>query len=326
MVPIRGVPLPRALQCKPFKLMNTPKLNGLTAAPYVALNPDHSLNLHAIEAQARSLVASGVSGAFVCGTTGEGVSLTTAERMAVAAQWCKVAGPDLRVIVHVGHTALGEARALAAHAQEIGAAGISNLAPFFFKPAQVHDLVDFCSEVAAAAPALPYFYYQIPSMTGVHLPAADFLRAARPRIPNLAGVKFTFENLMDLAECIRLEDGRYDVVFGRDEMLLAGLALGAKGAIGSTYNFAAPVYLRIFEAFAKGDMVTAQVEQARANAMISILLRFGGLPSGKAVMRFIGLDCGPVRLPVRSLSEAQEKQLRSELEAVGFFEFCSVLK
>lgn len=306
--------------------MNTPKLTGLTAAPYVALNPDHSLNLEAIESQARSLVASGVSGAFVCGTTGEGVSLTTNERMAVAAQWCKVAGPGLRVIVHVGHTALGECQALAAHAQKIGAAGISNLAPFFFKPAHLNDLVDFCSAVAAAAPALPYYYYQIPSMTGVSFPAVDFLRAARQRIPNLAGVKFTFENLMDLAQCVRLDDGRFDVVFGRDEMLLSGLAAGAKGAIGSTYNFAAPVYLRIFNAFANGDLLTAQAEQARANAMISILLRFGGMASGKSVMRLIGLDCGPVRLPVRSLSEAQEAELRSELERVGFFEFCSVLK
>jgi N-acetylneuraminate lyase len=306
--------------------MNTPKLSGLTAAPYVALNADHSLNLNAIEAQARSLVASGVSGAFVCGTTGEGVSLTTVERMAVAAQWCKVAGPNLRVIVHVGHTALGECQALAAHAQKIGAAGISNLAPFFFKPAQLNDLVDFCAEVAAAAPALPYYYYQIPSMTGVNFPAADFLRAARPRIPNLAGVKFTFENLMDLAECVRLDAGHFDVVFGRDEMLVSGLAAGAKGAIGSTYNFAAPVYLRIFKAFANGDLLTAQAEQARANAMISILLHFGGLASGKAVMRLIGLDCGPVRLPGRGLSEAQEGELRSELERVGFFEFCSVLE
>ena len=306
--------------------MNTPKLIGLTAAPYVALNPDHSLNLEAIESQARSLVASGVSGAFVCGTTGEGVSLTTTERMAVAAQWCKVAGPDLRVIVHVGHTALGDCQALAAHAQKIGAAGISNLAPFFFKPAHLNDLVDFCSEVAAAAPALPYYYYQIPSMTGVSFPAVDFLRAAHQRIPNLAGVKFTFENLMDLAQCVRLEDGHFDVVFGRDEMLLSGLAAGAKGAIGSTYNFAAPLYLRIFNAFANGDLLTAQAEQARANAMISILLRFGGLASGKSVMRLIGLDCGPVRLPGRSLSEAQEAELRSELDKVGFFEFCSVLK
>jgi N-acetylneuraminate lyase len=305
--------------------MNYPKLTGLVAAPYVAFNPDGSVNLKAIEAQAQSLIKSGVTGAFVCGTTGEGVSLTTAEREAVAARWCEVAGSDLRVIVHVGHTAVGESRALATHAQKIGASGISNFAPFFFKPAHTDDLVAFCAEVAAAAPALPYYYYQIPSMTGVSLPAADFLRSAQDRIPNLAGVKFTFENLMDFAECTRLEKGRFDVVFGRDEMLLAGLSLGATSAIGSTYNFAAPVYLRILKAFWAGDLVTAREEQSRANAMIAIFIRFGGLSAGKAIMRLIGLDCGPVRLPLRSLSETKEKELREELERIGFFDFCSVL-
>jgi N-acetylneuraminate lyase len=306
--------------------MNTPKLAGLVAAPYVALNADTSLNLNAIEAQACSLVSSGVSGAFVCGTTGEGASLTTAERMAVAAQWRKVAGPDLRVVVHVGHTSLGDAKALAAHAQQIGACGISNFSPFFFKPARLDDLVDFCAEVAASAPELPYYYYHIPSMTGVHFPAADFLRAAERKIPNLAGVKFTFENLMDFAESTQLGGSRFDIVFGRDEMLLAGLALGAKGAIGSTYNFAAPVYLRILKAFAEGDLQTARVEQERANAMISVFLRHGGLPAGKSIMRLIGLDCGPVRLPLRSLSDVQEDALRAELEKIGFFDFCSVLR
>ncbi|MEI6715120.1 MAG: dihydrodipicolinate synthase family protein [Verrucomicrobiota bacterium] len=305
--------------------MNYPRLTGLIAAPFVAFHPDGSLNLDLIEAQTQSLIRNGVTGAFVCGTTGEGVSLSIHERMAVAQRWCEVAGPNLRVIVHVGHTALPECQALASHAQKIGAAGVGCFAPFFFKPTQTEDLVSFCAEIAAAAPALPFYYYQIPSMTGVQLPAAEFLRVGQARIPNLAGVKFTFENLMDFAECTRLDNGRFDVVFGRDEILLAGLSLGAKGAIGSTYNFAAPVYHRILTAFEKGDLATAQAEQARANAMISVFVRFGGLVAGKAMMRFIGLDCGPCRLPLRSLSEAKERELHAELDKVGFFEFCSML-
>jgi N-acetylneuraminate lyase len=162
-------------------------------------------------------------------------------------------------------------------------------------------------------------------MTGVHIPAIDFLRIGGERIQNLAGVKFTFENLMDFADCLRMDDGRFDLVFGRDEMLLAGLAVGARGAIGSTYNFAAPVYHRIIKAFDAGDLASAQQEQARANAMIALLIRFGGLPAGKAMLRMIGVDCGPVRSPLRSLSPEKEGALRLELERVGFFDFCSVL-
>ncbi|MEP6670127.1 MAG: dihydrodipicolinate synthase family protein [Chthoniobacter sp.] len=298
-------------------------LTGLIAAPYTPFHAHGSLNLPVIEKQAVSLVANGVTGAFVCGTTGEGVSLTVAERMQVAERWQQVAGPQLRVVVHVGHTCLADARSLAAHAEKIGARGIGCLSPFFFKPGSVDDLVGFCAEVAAAAPALPFYYYQIPSMTGVSLSAADFLRSAAARIPNLAGVKFTFENLMDFAECLRLEGGRYDIVFGRDEILVAGLALGARGAIGSTYNFLAPIFHEVIAAFEKGDLALAQEKQAAANVIIQIFIRYGGLPAGKAIMKMIGLDCGPTRLPLRTLSEKQEAQLRAELEAAGFFQLCS---
>ena len=297
-----------------------PKLHGLIAAPYTAFNPDGSLNFANIDKQAAALVASGVMGAFVCGTTGEGVSLTLAERMEVAERWQQVAGEKLRVIVHAGHACLADCRVLAAHAQKIGAAGLSCCAPFYFKPANNADLVAFSAHIAAAAPALPYYHYHIPCMTGVSLPAAGFLRAAEGRIPNLAGVKFTHENLMDFAECVRLDEGRYDVLFGRDEILVAGLSMGASGAVGSTYNFAAPIYHRLIAAFDRGDLATAQAEQARANAMIDILIRYGGLPAGKAIMRLIGLDCGPVRLPLNDLSPQQHETLRQDLEAIGFFD------
>ncbi len=225
--------------------------------------------------------------------------------------------------MHVGHTSLGDARSLAAHAEKIGADGTASLAPYFFKPGNIPDLVAFCAEIAAAAPALPFYYYQIPSMTGVNLPAAEFLRAAAPRIPNLAGVKFTFENLMDFAECVRLEGGRYNIVFGRDEILLAGISLGARGAIGSTYKFMAPIFQEIIAAFNAGDLSKAQEKQAAANAIIQIFIRHGGLPAGKAMMKMIGLDCGPMRLPLRTLNEQHEEQLRTELEAAGFFQMCS---
>lgn len=300
-----------------------PRLRGLIAPPFTAFHADGSLNLALIERQAASLVASGITGAFVCGTTGEGASLTTAERMLVAEQWQNVSREKLPVIVHVGHTSIGDCVALAAHAQRIRVSAIACLAPFYFKPSTVEDLVDFCAEVAAAAPDLPFYFYHIPSTTGVGFAAADFLRAGRSRIPNLAGVKFTFENLMDYAECVQLEVGRYNILFGREEMLLAALSLGARGAIGTSYNFAAPIYHRILAAFEKGDLPGARIEQARANAMISIVLRFGGLPAAKAIMQMIGLDCGPTRLPLCTLTEARQGELRRELENIGFFEFCS---
>lgn len=289
----------------------------LVAATYTAFHPDGSLNLAPIERQAEALHRDGVRGAFVCGTTGEGMSMTLEERMQVAARWTAVAGRDLDVIVHVGHTALGESRALAAHAQEVGAWAIAAIGPTFFAAATAEDLVDWLAELAAAAPALPCYYYHFPAMHSPRLSMVQFLRLAAERVPTFAGIKFTDENLMEFAACLDAADGQQEMYFGRDEILLAALALGARGAVGSTYNLIAPVFNRVSAAFAAGDMETARREQIHARRLIEVLSAFGGLPAGKAAMAVQGIDCGPVRLPLRSLTPEQVAAFQTQWETVG---------
>lgn len=298
-------------------MKHTP-LTGLIAAPFTPFHPDGSLNAGPIGRLAAKLIADGAAGAFVCGTTGEGPSMSTAERMEVAEAWIAAAWNRLRVIVHVGHSSIEDSRALAAHAQRIGASGVGCLAPYFFKPKSVDDLVAFCAPVAAAAPDLPFYYYHLPSLTGTNLPMADFLAVAAGTIPNLAGIKFTHEDMLDFSACLRFEGGRFDILFGRDEMLLAGLALGAKGAIGSTYNYMAPIYRLVMDAFARCDIAAARTAQARATDIIAAMLRHGGLPAGKTMMALAGIDCGPVRPPLRNLDASQHESLRRGLEPLGF--------
>ena len=300
-------------------------LPGLVAAPFTPFHTDGELALEVVPRQARTLAQNGVIGAFVCGTTGEGSSMTSDERRRVTETWVKARPPGLKIIVHVGHLSLGDSRALAQHAQAAGADAIATVAPSFFKPTGVEELVAWCAQVAAAAPKLPFFYYHLPSMSGVTIPTAAFLDAARQKIPTLAGIKFTYEDLADFRATHTLGGSDYQVLFGRDEILLKGLELGATGAVGSTYNYAAPLYLRIMKAHAAGDHATAEREQAKARAFIDVMNHFGGQPAGKAIMKLIGLDCGPVRLPMRALSPANESALRAALEAQGFFDFaCKV--
>lgn len=298
--------------------MKFERLQGLIAAPFTPFHADGSLKLELIPRYAAHLAENGVSGAFVCGTTGEGPSLSVTERKLVTEKWVKSAPATMKVIVHTGHNSLTDSCELAKHAQEIGAAATSLTSPSFFKPGSIRDLVDTCAMVAAAAPDLPFYYYHIPSMTGVSLPVPDFLNAAKDVIPNLAGIKFTHESLMDYANAVRVENGRFDVLFGRDEMLLGSLVVGAKGAVGSTYNYIAPIFNRLLAAYRAGDLKTAEAEQAKANEVIGVMIRFGGLPAGKAIMKLVGVDCGPVRLPLRSLTAEQEKAMAEELGKVGF--------
>ena len=301
------------------------RLEGLMAAPFTPMNADGSVNLDMIDKQVESLQRNGVKGAFICGTTGESMSLTAAERQEVARRWMEVAPDDFEVMVHVGHTSIELCKSLAAHAQEIGARGMGAMGPFFYKPQSVEDLVGFCVEVAAAAPQLPFYYYHIPLMTGVNLPMVDFLKAAAGRIPNLAGIKFSWQDLMDFGLCRNLDGGRFEMLFGCDEMMLCARVLGARGFIGSTYNFAALLYIRLLEAFDAGDMETACRLQCNSMEMVDVIDRTVGsfLGAAKAVMKMVGVDCGPARQPLRNLTPQQHEGLRAELEKIGFLEYCA---
>jgi len=301
-----------SLQDRVFPLMQT-KHTGLIAAPFTPFQPTGEVHYDSIEQQAAALRQAGVAAAFVCGTTGEGMSLTGAERMQVAERWQKV--NQLPVIVHVGHTCLSDCQALAAHAAKIGASATAAFAPFFFKPASVNDLVAFCAEIASAAPDLLFYFYHFPAITGVNFSMRTFLEVASTRIPNLAGIKYTHEDLLDFGRCLDFEGGRYEMLWGRDEALLAALTIGATGAVGSTYNYAAaPIYMPLLKAFAAGDLKEARRLQGKARDLIAIMVRLGGMSAGKAIMKIIGVDCGPVRPPLANLSSAQYAELEEKLK------------
>jgi len=298
--------------------MDTPRITGLIAATHTPFNIDGSLRLDVVEKQAANLLGDGVKTVFICGTTGEGSSLTQDERRALAERWLDVSRHSpLKVIVHVGHNCLRDARDLAAHAQKIGAYAIASIAPSFFKPAAMNELVESMAEIASGAPALPFYYYEFPNQSGVTLSPSDFLEAAISRIPNLAGIKFTSSNLMEYQICRAASNARFDALFGCDEILLSALALGAEGAVGSTYNFAAPIYLRIIEAFRAGDFETARAEQLRSIHLIRVLARFGYMGAAKSLMEFQGVAVGPPRLPNRRLTAEEQHVLREELRALN---------
>jgi N-acetylneuraminate lyase len=196
---------------------------------------------------------------------------------------------------------------------------VAAMAPSYFKPTSIDDLVDFCAPIAAEADPLPFYYYDIPSMTGVRLRMSDFLFRARFRIPTLRGLKYSNDDLLELQECVRLDHGAFDVLFGSDECLLAGLCLGIRGAVGNTYNFAAPVYQGLMKAFDRHDLVTARMLQGRSIDLIKILGEYGFLAASKSVMAMLGLDCGPVRPPVRNLSPDQRLALWEQISKLDIF-------
>lgn len=284
------------------------------------MNLDGSINLSVVEKQAAHLIAHKNTAAFICGSTGEAHSLSVGERQQMTRRWSEVLkGTPLKLIVHVGHHALPDAQALAADAARHGAHAISALAPSYFKPATVADLVDFCAAIAQAAPETPFFFYDIPALTGVNLSMPDFLSAAKERIPNFAGLKFTNPDFASLQQCLNHPAGPFDILYGNDEILLAALSFGIRGAVGSTYNLISPTFHQLLEAFDRGDLAAARAEQLKTLEFVRICASFGYLRAAKAAMLLHGIDCGPVRLPLRPLDKDGRYRLFEALRKTELF-------
>jgi N-acetylneuraminate lyase len=294
-------------------------LHELVAAAHSPFHADGSLAPEVVPTQAAFLAANGIRTVFITGSTGESHSLTCAERLALYDAWSAAApAHGLSVIGHVGSNCLEDSKTLARRAEQLGFTAISALAPSYFKPASLSALIDTCAAIAAAAPATPFYYYDIPVLTGVAFPMEKFLAEAPARIPNLAGIKFTNPDLVSYRRSLEVAGEKLDLPWGVDEMLVAALATGARGGVGSTYNWCPQLYLDLIAAFHRGDLAEARRLQSVSIAMIDAIAATGFLGTAKALMARLGVPVGPARLPLGNPTDQQVDDLLGKLDAIGF--------
>lgn len=302
------------------------KIIGLIDAPFTPFDAQGEVNLQPIPAYAAMLKKNGLKGVFINGSSGEGYMLTDEERMRLAEAWMAAAPDDFKVIVHVGSCCLKSSKALAAHAQSIGAWGVGAMAPPFPKIGRIEELVAYCEEIAAAAPNLPFYFYHIPAFNGAFLPMVDFLKAVDGRIPNFAGIKYTFESIYEYNQCRLYKNGKYDMLHGQDETILPSLAMGgAQGGIGGTTNYNGRCLTGIIDAWKAGDLDKARELQNFAQDVINVICHYrGNIVGGKRIMKLIGLDLGKNRTPFRNMTDDEEAAMKAELEAIDFFNKCNI--
>lgn len=302
------------------------KITGLIDAPFTPFYENGEVNLEPIEQYAKMLAKNGLKGVFINGSSGEGYMLTEDERMRLAERWVEVAPEGFKVIVHVGSTCVKSSERLAAHAQKIGAFGIGAMATPFPKIGRIEELVKYCEEIAAAAPELPFYYYHIPAFNGAYLSMLDFLKAVDGRIPNFAGIKYTYESLYEYNQCRLYANGKFDMLHGQDETILPCLAMGgAQGGIGGTTNYNGRCLVGILDAWKSGDLEKARELQNYAQEVINVICHFrGNIVGGKRIMKLIGLDLGKNRTPFNNMTDEGETRMKQELEAIDFFNRCNV--
>ncbi|MBQ7743092.1 MAG: dihydrodipicolinate synthase family protein [Bacteroidaceae bacterium] len=310
------------------------RIIGLIDAPFTPMYADGTVNYEIIPDYAEMLARNGLKGVFINGSSGEGYMLTEHERMSIAETWVRAArkvtttnGEPFKVIVHVGSCCVKSSRLLAEHAQKIGAWGIGAMAPPFPRINRVEELVKYCEEIACGASQLPFYFYHIPAFNGAFLSMYDFLKTVDEsgRIPNLAGIKYTFESLYEYNRCRRYKDGKYDMLHGQDETILPSLAMGgAQGGIGGTTNYNGRVLTGIIDAWTQGDLEAARRLQNYAQDVIDVICCFrGNIVGGKRIMKLIGYDMGPNRTPFQNMTDEEEALLKQKLEDIDFFNHCN---
>jgi N-acetylneuraminate lyase len=149
----------------------------------------------------------------------------------------------------------------------------------------------------------------------------EFLARAHEAIPSLSGIKYTNADLIAFQECLRVADGAFNILWGTDECLLSALAMGVTGAVGSTYNFAAPVAHQLMQAFANNDLERARAFQYRIVQLVRLLASYGFMGASKALMKRLGVDVGPTRLPLEYPAPEQIDKLQKELGRLGYFDW-----
>uniref|UniRef100_A0A0A9Z1Y6 N-acetylneuraminate lyase n=1 Tax=Lygus hesperus TaxID=30085 RepID=A0A0A9Z1Y6_LYGHE len=290
---------------------------GMMAPVFTPFDDKFKLNLDLIPAYADFLKKNGIEAILVGGTTGEGVSMSTAERKASAEAWKNaVKTTKQSLMVMVGGAALTDVMDMAAHAEKIQADAILCLSDLFFRPQTVGQLVDYFCHVSKAAPNTPLLYYHIPSFTGINLDMEAFLIEGRKKIPSFAGIKFTHTDMELGSRAVRAAGDDLAVFLGADQIFSGAAVLGFDSSIATTLNIWPQMLGDIHKLILENKLKEAkEVQDSLALKTANISKHGSWVSTMKPMMKIVtGLDMGPPRPPLTPLTAQQIAQIREETD------------
>jgi N-acetylneuraminate lyase len=285
------------------------KMRGPHAAIFTPFDSTGEVNLDMLGEIANYQLEQGLHGFFVAGSTGEGLLLSESERNSVLQQIVETTGERGNVIAHVGHPSTDVAIRLAIAAADAGADWIASVAPIYhgtsFEGAMRH-----YSRIAAATD-LPFMVY---ALNAEIIPERD---AAFFSIPNVCGLKYTGANFYSVQQMMRFVDRPVALMSGFDEQFVAGQTFGFHGGIGSTYNFGPQFYANMYRLFREGKIDDAIQLQEDINQITYLMAKYENWSYRKAIMKYIGFDCGFCRSPYAPLTESEFDDYATRLDEIG---------
>lgn len=274
------------------------KFKGLFSALLTPFNEDGSINFDSLEKLVEFNLQNGIDGFYVGGSTGEGLLLSPEERMQVFECVKKANKGRATLIAHVGTICTLDAIKMAKKAEELEYDAISAVAPYYYG-FTLDAVLGYYNDIVNST-SLPMIIYNFPNSGGFSLTK----EIANKLFENekFIGIKHTSGDMFTLNQFKTLD--REIVVYnGFDETLLAGLSMGADGAIGSTYNFMGKKFKKIMNCFNSGKIETAKALQNEANEIICEMIKYGVFQSEKAILTEMGIDMGQCRPPFLPISD-----------------------
>ena len=288
------------------------KFSGVMPALVSPLDANENINIPVLNQLLNDLLAKGADGFYLCGATGEGIAVSPEQRMILAEEAIKTVKGRKPCIVQVASGNFEDAIRLAKHAEKAGAAAISATPPLFFSYDK-DDVYHYYKKLADAV-SIPMMIYYNPA-AGFHINAD--IAAKMFEIDNVTAIKWTSSDYYQMMRLKDITNGEMNIINGPDEMLLMGLAAGADGGIGTTYNFMFDIIRGIYDNFMKGDLAAAREYQTRAIRIISVLLSYKIIPAAKAVLEAQGYAVGNATFPMKRYSEAEKATIVAQMTAAG---------
>jgi len=252
----------------------------------------------------------GIDGVYVCGSTGEGLLQPVEQRKRVTEVAVRCSPPAKQIIVHTGAFRTSDAVELSRHAAQAGATAISSLPP---AGAYSFEEIRAYYRALSTASGLPFLVYHFPGFSPTVLSVGQILDLCA--LPNVIGLKFTDHDFYKLS---LLRNAGATVFNGYDEVLVAGLLMGANGGIGTFYNLAPELFVEVYRLAQAGQWAEARKVQARINELIELTIRFPCFPAVKTILRWSGIDCGHCLEPRRVLTGNEAAALRQSLRDSSF--------
>lgn len=285
------------------------KSQGIVAALVTPFTPSNEVHHETLRRIVRHALRLGVGGFYVCGSTGEGFSLSAEERMQIVETVVQETRDRADVIVNLSHMDFREIVRLSHHAEEVGADAVSVLPPIY-NAVSGDELLAYFQAVLRQS-RLPLTLYNIPML--VHRSLDEATVRALAADPRFVGIKHSSEDTVALSRFKQVAGGRLIVWSGRDAYYLGCLAMGADGAIGSSFQLLGDVFVAITRAFRSGEQSRALAIQQGINEVHSRLQVHGAIRSIKRCLTLLGFESGECRLPFQPLGAAVDEFLRETL-------------